>query len=87
MLEAVYATPAAEPRSAASDAVFTMDPPPWASIAGMTARMSFMVPVTLTRKTRSHTASVTSPTGVMSSMIPAMFASPSTVPPAASTMR
>ena len=57
----------------------TIEPPPWASIAGMTARMSFMVPVTLTRKTRSHTASDTSPTGVMSSMIPAMFARPSIV--------
>ena len=86
-LEAVYATPAAEPRRAASDAVFTIEPPPWASIAGMTARMSFIVPFTFTRKTRSHTASDTSPTGVMSSMIPAMFARPSITSPAAAMMR
>ena len=49
--------------------------------------MSFIVPVTFTRKTRSQTASDTSPTGVMSSMIPAMLARPSIVPPAASMIR
>ena len=64
----------------------TIEPPPWASIVGMTARVSFMVPVTLTRMTRSQTASDRSPTGVMSSMIPAMFARASIVSPAASTM-
>ncbi len=72
--DAVYAAPADEPRRDASDEVFTIEPLPCASIAGMTARMSFIVPVTFTRNTRSQTASVTSPTGVMSSMIPAMLA-------------
>ena len=48
--------------------------------------MSRKVPSTLTAMTRDQTASLTSCSGVMSSMIPATFASPSTRPSAAATI-
>ena len=57
-----------------------------ASIAGMTARVSLKVPVTLTFMTRSQTLSLTSCRAVMSSMIPATLARPSMRSPAALTI-
>ncbi len=79
-LEAVYAAPAALPRRPASEAVLTITPLPAASMCGSTARVSRKGAVRLTRMTRSHSASLTSASADIRSMIPALLTSTSTPP-------
>ena len=60
-----------------------MEPLPARSMIGSTARMSLNGAVRLIAMTLSHTASVVSLVGEKSSLMPAMFARPSMVSPAA----
>ncbi|CAB5240822.1 unannotated protein [freshwater metagenome] len=68
-------------------AVVTIDPLPVTSIFLMTSRLNRITAVTLTPKTRSHSASSNSSKGTKSSIMPALLIKISIFSPAASNAR
>src|SRR6185436_18757874 len=67
-------------RSAATDAMFTMAPPPLVTIAGILYFIPSHVPVRLTSITRCHVSSVHSTVFPVSGEMPALFTAKSSRP-------